>query len=121
MQPYNNALQIQRVGVLDFVHHEGGEDGAGGTLQAGGLLELQIQVTDDVLQGLEGSGTLLGGMSKVGDSFAKGWFLGRQPFAVNWPYSALRCILCVKGWRPKNQPLTKTLFRTVDTARRGTN
>ena len=56
MQPYNNALQIQRVGVLDFVHHEGREDGVDGTLQAGGLLDLQIQVTDNVLQGLEGSG-----------------------------------------------------------------
>lgn len=44
---------------------------------------------------------------KVGQGFAKGWFLNDQPFASNRAQAFLYGHLDAKGWRLKNQPLAK--------------
>ena len=46
-------------------------------------------------------------MSKVGNTYAKGWFLCDQPFAGEWHLSYVDKGYDVKGWQCKNQPLTK--------------
>ena len=51
--------------------------------------------------------TLWAAVSKVGNTYAKGWFLCDQPFAGKWHLSGVSGGYNVKGWQCKNQPLTK--------------